>query len=219
MEDAIKVYYMDMLKMRPLELIMWLRDTATLQEAHSFYKANWDSWAPGALKFREHADKLTDLSKAAETKEKTKVEAFDQEYAEALSSIHLNANYIVIRAKAAKDESLLHNTGYVLREKGKNKKASAHGGLRKTAPVVKVRNDGPNTVSISYGKDPAAGAYQVQACKGKPTGEESWGDVGIFKTCHPRKSGLETTTWYFRVRCLGDNEVSDWSVPVGIIVT
>lgn len=203
-------------KMSPPELTSWLQDSATLQEAHPFHRANWCDWAPGALKFRQHAEALDEASKAAASKEPGAVKKRDQEFADTLASIYLNACYIVIRARAANDESVFHNCGYTIKEKtGKNAPIS----ISVLPLVVKVTTSGPGAVRVSYARDAAAGLYHIQLCKGTPTGEDSWVDGGLHKGCRPTISGLDRASWYyFRVSSHGDNVNGPWSAPVGIIV-
>ena len=215
--DPAKIFVMNHRQMSIDKLVYWLRDSATLQEAHPFHKVDWSTWAPGALKFRQHADELLDAAKAVETKEPGTVKKRDQAHEEALWSIDLNASYIAVRARAAKDDSVLSNCGYVLKEK--NKRSYTHASLRSQPSVVKLKNSGIGEVTVIFPKDPAAGAYQMQICKGHPTGDESWGEQGMYKNCRPVVTGLDRANWYyFRVRSIGDNETGPWSAPVGIIV-
>ena len=205
-------------KMNFIALTTWLLDAATLQEAHPFHSANWPDWVPGAIKFRKHADSLTSAVKAAENMDREKAKVRDQEHADALLSIKLNANYIVMRSHHEKDESLLHNVGYVLKDK--TKKSSGPTSVSSTPLVLKIKN-GPDkgAVTITFERDPAAGLYQLQICKGDPISEESWGDYSFPKGCRVVASNLDRASWYyFRVRSHGDNETSPWSCPVGIIV-
>lgn len=215
---ASDAFLMIFTKMSCTELIPWLLDTATLQEAHPFHGSNWPDWVPGASKFRQHADLLASAVKAAENKDREKVKERDQTHADTLLSVSLNANYIVMRWHHEKDESLLHNAGYVVKER--TKKGYAQTSIRHTPSDLKIKN-GPDTgsVTVRFERDPAAGLYQLQICKGEPVGEESWGDKGLYKSCRIVVNNLDRATWYyFRYRSHGDNETSPWSAPVGIIV-
>jgi len=214
---ASDVYLMQHTKMSFDELIPWLLSTAILQEAHHFHGANWPDWVPGAGKFREHADILSRSVKAAGNRDREMVRARDQAHAEALLSINLNANYIVMRALHEKNESLCQNVGYVLRTKTKRHFGTS---VRNTPLPLTLKNGpDPGTVIVRFEKDHAAGSYQLQICKGEPVGEESWGDQGIYKSCRIVVGNLERANWYyFRVRSHGDNQTSPWSPTVGIIV-
>ena len=214
------VYTMHSAKMSCTELVPWLLDTATLQEAHPFHSTNWPDWVPGAKKLREHAESLSVAVKAAENKDKEKTRERDQMHADTLLDITLNASYIVMRWHHEKDESLLHNVGHQLKEKTATKKSSGHTSVKSTPLVLWVKN-GPDisSVSVRFEKDPAAGSYQLQICKGEPIGEESWGDYCFHKSCRAIVRNLDRASWYyFRVRSHGNNETSPWSAPVGIIV-
>jgi hypothetical protein len=206
------------LKMNIPELILWLTDTAKLQEAHPFHGSNWPDWVPGPKRFRQHAEALTIGMKAAENKDREKMKVRDLEHAEALVSISMNANYIVMRAHHEKDESLLHDAGY--EEKEKTKKTHVQPTLRNRPMVIKVRNGpDPASLTVRFEKDPAAGAYELQICRGEPTGEQSWGDSLINKNCRAIVNNLTLATWvYVRGRSLGNNQAGPWSVPVGIII-
>jgi hypothetical protein len=200
------------------DLIHWLYDTATLQEAHPFHRDNWPDWVPGWGKFREHADLLAIAVKAAENKDREKTKERDQAHADTLVAVNLNANYIVMRSIHEKDESLLHNVGYQLKEK--TKKGVLSSSLRDTPLHPKAKHgEHPGSAAVTFERDPAARLYQLQICKGEPVGEESWGDYGLHKKCRVLANNLDRASWYyFRVRSHGDNEVGPWSAPVGIIV-
>ena len=216
--EASKKFVVPCTKTSYSELIPWLLDAATLQEAHPFHGTDWPGWVPGASRFREHADLLAFAVKAAENMDREKVKERDQAHADTLLSVNLNATYIVMRWHHEKDESLLHNAGYQLREN--TKKGSVRISIRKTPLDLKAKNGpGPGSTTLIYSKDPAAGIYQLQLCKGVPVGEGSWGDYGFNKSCRVVVSNLDRASWYyFRVRSQGDNETSPWSAAVGIII-
>jgi len=207
------------LKLLYPDLVSWLLDTATLQEAHAFHSANWPDWVPGAARLRQHAAALTSGMKAAENKDRLKSKELEQEHADTLQSIVLNANYIAMRALHEKDESLLHNVGYTLKDK--TKRVYGQLSIRTTPMALKVKNGpGSGKVTVWFEKDPAAGSYQLQLCKGAPAGEDSWKDVAFYKSCRNVIPNLDLASWaYFRGRSHGDNETSPWSAPVSIIVT
>ncbi|HBG04870.1 MAG: hypothetical protein A2075_00880 [Geobacteraceae bacterium GWC2_58_44] len=215
---AVEIFLMNFAKMGYTELIPWLLDTATLQEAHPFHRANWPDWVPGASKFREHAEILSVAVKAAENKDREKTKERDQKHADTLLSVNLNANYIVMRWHHEKNESLLHNAGYVLKEK--TKKSYGRSSISNRPLDLKLKNGpDPGSVTVKFEKDPAAGLYQLQICKGVPVGEESWGEQGLHKSCRFVVIDLDRASWYyFRGRSHGDNETSPWSAPVGIVV-
>jgi hypothetical protein len=214
---ASEVFIMPSVKTGYADLIPWLLNTAILQEAHHFHSQNWPDWVPGAKKFRGHAEALTIKGKAAENKDRERAKERDQEYADAMLSIRLNANYIVMRSLYEKDESLLYNVGYVLREKTRR----SYGQTLSAMPLVVKLKNGPDiaSVAVRWDRDPAAALYLLQICKGEPAGEDSWMDEGTHKSCRVIVRNLDRASWcYFRVRSIGDNESGPWSAPVGIIV-
>ena len=215
---ASELFLLPSVKMSYTELIPWLFDTATLQEAHKFHRENWPDWVPGAKRLREHAQSLTITGKAAENKDRALAKQLEQELADTLLSVRLNANYLVMRSLHEKDESLLHNVGYVLRDK--KKRSYALVSLSTIPLVIRLKNgDEIASVIVRYDRDPAAALYQLQICKGEPAGEDSWGDEGAHKGCRVIVRNLDRASWYyFRVRSYGDNESGPWSAPVGIIV-
>jgi hypothetical protein len=215
---AADTFFMKYQKMSCSDLVPWLLDTATLQEAHPFHRVNWPDWVPGAVQFRQHAEALAVAVKAAENKDREKTRERDQLHADILESVTINANYIVMRARHEKDEGLLHNVGYVLKEK--TRKNSGQPSISTTPLDLKVKNGGDaGSVALRFSKDPAAGSYQLQICKGDPAGEASWADQGIYKNCMVTVKNLERASWYyFRVRSHGNNQASPWSSAVGIIV-
>jgi hypothetical protein len=212
------IFTMACLKLPYLDLNRWLLDTATLQEAHPFHRMTWADFVPGAQRFRQHAASLSSAVIAAENKDIQKVKELEQEHKDTLLSILMNAGYIVLRYYSEKDESVLHNTGYVLKEK--TQKIYAQASIKAIPLKVHIKTGpDPGSVVISIEKDPAAGAYGIQMCKGAPTGEESWRGEDIYRRRRVIIYQLDRANWwYFRVRSYGDNETSPWSAPVGIIV-
>jgi hypothetical protein len=200
-------------------LVGWLLDSATKQEQHPYFKSGeTPEWAAGPARFRQHAVALSQKEEAAKFKDSHAMKERDQERAATLESIHNNAAYIIMRARHENDEGSLENTGHELKEKTKK----AHAPVPISSLPLKViakRGDDPGSVVLTIERDPGAGIYQVQICKGTPTGEESWQDFGNFKKVRLFIPNLERSGWYyFRVRSLGDNEASPWSAPVDIIV-
>ena len=199
-------------------LIGWLLDAALKQEEHQFHGKNTPEWVAGPPRFREHAAALSRKEDAARYKDTQAAKERDLERAAILESIHFNASYIVMRARHENDESLLHNVGYELKEKTKRPHASVSVS-KQSLKVTAKRGDQLGSVVLSIERDPGAGLYEVQFCKGPPAGEESWQTLSNFKKVRIFIPNLERSGWYyFRVRSHGDNETSPWSIPVDIIV-
>jgi len=199
-------------------LVGWLLDTATKQEDHDFHGKNTPEWAAGPPRFRGHATALSQKEDAAKYKDTQAGRDRDLERAATLESIHFNASYIIMRARHENDESLLHNVGYELKEKTKRHHASVSVS-KQSLKVTAKRGDQQGSVVITIERDPGAGLYEVQICKGAPAGEESWQALSNSKKVRIFVPNLERSGWYyFRVRSHGDNETSPWSIPVDIIV-
>lgn len=216
---ARKKFVISLFASMPLvELVPWLNDAATLQEGHHFHGANWSDWVPGPARFRQHAAALTEGMEAAKNKDKEKTRELEERHAETLLSINMNATHIVMRALHEKDESLLHNVGYILKDQSsKKEKATA----LKSQMRLKVKNlNSEGAVAVTFEKDPVAALYHLQFCKGTPSGEGSWQDHGLHRGVRVTVNDLERASWYyFRGRSHGDNETGPWSPPVGVIVT
>jgi hypothetical protein len=199
-------------------LVGWLLDAATKQEQHPHHGKNTPEWVAGPPQFRQHASALSAKEEAAKFKDTQATKERDLERAATLESIHSNACYIVMRARHENDETLLHNTGYELKEKTKR----PHAPLSISTLPLKMtakRGDQPGSAVLAFERDPGAGIYEVQWCKGAPTGEESWQTLGNFKKVRVFVPNLERAGWYyFRVRSHGNNETSPWSLPCDIIV-
>lgn len=205
-------------EMTPRELIVWLEDAATLQDAHEHIRVKKDGWVPGASQFRQHKEVLSKCLDDLAANNETKSKELDQAVAAAQEDININANYILLRARQEKSDAWLHNNGYQLKEKLKRNYSKV---IRAIACLLRAKN-GPNIgeVTLSWEKDLAAGSYQLQMCKGKPQGEESYADQGYFTKIRTVVGNLERASWYyFRIRSIGNNETGPWSEPVGIIVT
>jgi hypothetical protein len=216
--SANEYFVMNFSKMGRQELITWLLGTAVLQEKHTFHGTSMPDWVAGPDHFRRHAANLSDLDKAAENKDTQKMKQREEEFAATLLSIENNATYVVLRAKSANDESLLHGMGYEVKEKAK--RTYQHISVSRLPLPLKAERAGDGSIRLTIQKDPGAGTYQVQFCKGEPKGEDSWADYANFRTVRPLIENLDRAAWYyFRVRSHGDNETSPWSVAVGIIVT
>jgi len=215
--SANELFVMNFHKMPTRELITWCLGTAALQETNPFHATTMPDWVHGPRHFREHAANLTELDKAAENKDTAKMKERDLEQEATYHSIDINASYLVLRAKVAKDYSLLHGMGYEVKEK--TKRTHQHVPVSRVPLQVEVERAGDGAVRLKIQKDPGAGTYQVQFCKGEPKGEESWADFANFRTSRPLLQNLERASWYyFRVRSHGDNETSPWSAVVGIVV-
>lgn len=200
------------------QLIGWLLDAATKQEQHPYHSKNWPDWVAGPVRFREHVTSLSQKEEAAKYKDILALKERDLEHVATLESIHCNASYIVMRARHEKDENLLLGNGYELKEKTKRPHASASVS-RSSLKLTAKRGDHPGSLVLTIERDPGAGIYEVQFCKGAPTGEDSWQLLGNFKKVRIFIPDLERSGWYyFRVRSHGNNETSPWSVPVDIIV-
>jgi len=199
-------------------LVGWLLDTATKQEEHPTLFKDAPPWVAGPARLRQHAAALAQKEDAAKYKDIQAVKERDSERAATLESIHSNAACIIMKARFENDESLLYNNGHEVKERSKKGHTpipiSSH-----PLKVVAKRGDEPGTVVLTIERDPGAGVYEVQFCKGVPTDEESWQIFGSFKKCRIFIDHLERAGWYyFRVRSHGDNEWSPWSLPVDIIV-
>lgn len=212
------VFAMPFTKMKYPALTTWLLDTATLQEAHPFHGVNWPEWVAGKKEFRAFAATFPISVQAAENRDREKLRDRDLIHREILTSIDINANYIITRAHYEKDESLLHNSGYMFKEM--RKKYLTLASVSNVPLILKVKT-GPDKgeVTLKFEKDTAAGLYLFQLCKGEPAGEESWRDGGTSKNCQTVVRMLDRANWYyFRFRAQGNNECTPWSEPVGIIV-
>ncbi|MBJ6802722.1 fibronectin type III domain-containing protein [Geomonas propionica] len=200
------------------QLIGWLLDAATKQEQHPYHSTNTPDWVAGPVRFREHAAALSQKEEAAKYKDILAMKERDLERTAILESIHFNASYIIMRARHENDESLLQNVGHELKEKTKRTHASTSV-TRLPLKVTAKRGDQPGSMVLTIERDPGAGVYEVQYCKGAPTSEQSWQPLGNFKKVRIFVPDLERSGWYyFRVRSHGDNETSPWSAPVDIIV-
>ena len=199
-------------------LVGWLLDAAAKQEEHPYHGKNTPEWVVGPPQFRQHAAALNQKEEAAKYKDIMASKERDLERVATLESIHSNACYIVMRARHEKDESLLHNTGYELKEKTKRTHAPVSVS-RLPLKITAKRGDEAGSVVLTIERDPGAALYYVQICKGVPTGEESWQDLGSYKKVRVFVQDLERAGWYyFRVRSQGDNDTSPWSPPCDIIV-
>jgi len=123
-----------------------------------------------------------------------------------------------MKSRYENDETLLYNVGHDVKDRSR-KSPSPIPLSRLPLNVTAKRGDQPGSVVLIIERDPGAGLYEVQFCKGAPTGEDSWQTFGNFKKVRVFVPELERAGWYyFRVRSHGDNESSPWSAPVDIIV-
>lgn len=200
-------------------LVGWLLDAATKQEKHRYWLAgDAPNWAVGPARFREHAAALSQKEEAAKDKGIQAIRDRDLELEAIFESIHNNAAFFIMKARYENDPSALEGIGHQFKDN--TKKPHLHVPISSLPLKVTVkRGDEPGSIVVTIERDPGAGIYQVQICKGKPTGEESWLDHGNFKKVRVTIPGLERAGWYYiRVRSIGDNEASPWSAPVDIIV-
>ncbi|GFO54237.1 hypothetical protein GMSM_12440 [Geomonas sp. Red276] len=216
--NASDRFVMNHREMSPMDLMLYLEDTATLQDAHPKISVEKDGWVPGAPEFRQHKQRIAkELENAAALKVSTTKE-LEEARAAAVEDIMINADYMVLRARQSKDDSWLHNNGYQMKDKLKR---SLNRMISAIALVLRVKNGpGKGEVTVSWDKDPVAGSYQLQFCKGEPQGDESYADHAYCTKVRTVISNLDRANWYyFRGRSIGHNETGPWSDPVGIIVT
>lgn len=216
--NAADRFHMNQADMDPPEFAMWLDDTATLQAAHTKISTQKDEWVPWAPQFRGHKEAISKEWEKAVAMNVATTKELEEATAAALEDVYINASYLVLRAKHEKDDAWLHNNGYQLKEKVKR---TYDRGVSSVPLVPRVKN-GPNIaeVTVSWERDPGAGSYLLQICKGHPQGEESYADYGYLKKVRTVVGNLERACWYyFRVRSIGNNESGPWSEPVSIIVT
>ncbi|WP_224963115.1 fibronectin type III domain-containing protein [Geomonas subterranea] len=216
--NVTDIFVMNHADMDPPEFILWLDDAATLQAAHPLISTQKDQWAPGEVQFRAHKEAISKAWERASALNVCSTKELDAARAAALEDVNINASYLVLRAKHGKDDAWLHNNGYQAKEKTKrihDRSVSA------VALNLKAKN-GPSIgeVSLNWDRDPGAGSYQLQICKGHPQGEESYVDYGFLKKVRTVIGNLERASWYyFRIRSIGNNEFGPWSAAVSIIVT
>lgn len=216
--NAADRFLMNHAEMAPPDLMLWLEDAATLQAAHEKISALTEDWVPWAPHFRARKEAIARELQNAAAQNLTTTKALEEVTAATVEDVIINANYLVLRARREKDDAWLHNNGYQWKEKPTRVYDRAVSAI---ASLLRLKN-GPNIseVTVSWDKDPGAGSYQLQICKGHPQGDESFGDYGFFKKVRVVAGNLERASWYyFRVRSIGNNEAGPWSEPVGIIVT
>lgn len=211
-------FVMNHASMAPPQFVTWLDDAATLQAAHIKISTLMDSWVPTSPQFRDHKENIeSEWQKALALNLRT-TKGLQMATAAAVEDVYINAAYLVIRAKNDRDETWLYNNGFTLKEKTKRVYARP---VSLFGHVLRVKN-GPQIgeVTVSWDKDPGAGSYQLQICKGHPQGEESFEDYGQLTLVRTIIAKLERANWYyFRVRSVGNNEYGPWSEPVAIIIT
>ncbi len=216
--NAADRFLMNHAAMAPSQLATWLNDAATLQDAHAKISTQIDHWVPWSPQFRSHRESIeTEVQKALALNVRTTKE-LQGATAAAIEDVNINAAYLVIRAKCEKDEAWLHNNGYTLKEKAKR----VYDRPVSTSSLALRAKNGPNAgqVILSWDRDPGAGSYQLQICKGHPQGEESFVDYAYLTKVRTTADSLERASWYyFRIRSVGNNETGPWNEAVGIIVT
>lgn len=216
--SASEKLVMNHAEMDPPQLVLWLGGAATLQAAHAKISALEEKWVPWAPHFMAHKEAISREWERALALNVPTTKELDATVAAALEDVHINASYIVLRARQEKDDAWLRDNGYQPKEKPKrvyDRSVSAD------ALGVKAKN-GPEIgdVTLTWERDPGAGSYQLQICKGHPQGEESYGDYGYLTKVRTVISNLERASWYyFRIRSIGNNEFGPWSEPTSIIVT
>lgn len=216
--NASDTFQMNHADMDHPELVLWLEDAATLQAAHPLISVKKDEWVPGSTQFWQHKEAISKQWEAAQAANQESTKELEEAIAAALADININAGYLKLRAKHENNDAWLHNNGYQPKERTKRNFDKA---VRAVALLLRLKHGpGPGAVSVNWDRDPAAGTYQLQICKGHPQGEESFVDQGHFKKVRAVIKNLDRASWYhFRVRSIGNNEVGQWSEPVGIIVT
>lgn len=207
-------------KMKLYELIGWLLNTAGTQEKDPiFSEENRPKWVAGPPEFRGHAQALSQKADAAKNKDVQLMKEFEEERASTLTSIQINAAYLVIRAHHNQEHGLLLGKGYQVKERSRKPRGPSPPISSLPLKVTAKRGDKEGSAVLIIERDPGAAIYQVDYCVGAPTGEESWQRLGSYKRVRIVLNNLQRAGWYyFRARSQGDDEVGPWSMPVDIIV-
>jgi hypothetical protein len=206
--------------MRNHEMIGWLLDTAGKQEKDPiFSEEDRPKWVAGPPEFRGHASALSQKADAAKNKDTQLVKEFEQERISTLTSIHINAAYVVMRAHHSQEHGLLQGKGYEIKEETKRTRGASPSVSSQPLKATVRRGDKEGSAVLTIERDPGAAIYEVQFCIGAPTGEDSWQPVGSYKRVRIFLENLQRAGWYyFRVRGHGDNEEGPWSAPLDIII-
>lgn len=188
--------------MRTHELIGWLLDTAGKQEKDPIFgEEDRPKWVAGPPEFRGHASALSQKSDAAKKKDIQLMKDFEQERASTVTSIHINAAYVVMRAHHSQEHGILEGKGYEFKEKTRKPRGASPSVSSLPLKVTARRGDKEGSAVLAIERDPGAGIYEVQFCIGVPTGEESWQPLGSYKKVRIFLDHLQRAGWYyFRVR-------------------
>lgn len=221
-DDMYKILDPNVRKQTYPQLNITLLTIADCLERHHFFKDNWEHYVPGPSNFRGHASELAELSPAAERGDSDVKAAREEARLRAELSIHVAADYMVIRAVEQKNPALLHDTGIPLKVKPTNKNGKAV-----SAASVQI------ILTVSHlGKEPGVallkgkhirngGPYHLQFCKGEPVSEQSWiNSDGHYKTCgRIVLRNLESANrYYFRIRSDGPDGPGPWSQAVCLVI-
>ncbi|MCM0082853.1 hypothetical protein L4X63_14760 [Geomonas sp. Red32] len=201
------------------EMVTTLISTGTALKGHKFFGAQggWPDWLEGADHYLGYADNLRVLDGEYRAGNKTKKDELDSMRERGAFSYQLGSQYVTMRAYELKNPDLLLNTFPL---KGVGSKASASSPM--AVSMILTAKNGSRGQAILRGHHMAnGGPYQLQYCKGNPTGEESWTTmIEHYRTCGKMVvSNLDPVSLYFfRSRHNGPNGPGPWSPPVSLII-
>ncbi|MBJ6727352.1 hypothetical protein [Geomesophilobacter sediminis] len=204
-------------KLTNFELIVRFAAIGDLLAVHPAYQDPFPDGLADAAQIKAMVASFKVKVDAAAGQDRARVAERNKAREELVLAVTLVARYIEIRATIRQDPSMLEHTGFRIKSRGSKSSAAAT-----VSPEVyslkKGNEDG--SVVVTAKRHPGKVSYIIEMCKGDPANGGIWTYIGHFLQCKNVITKLETAMKvYFRIRYDINGNLSEWSAPVGIIVT
>ena len=186
--------------------------------AHSEFQDPFPPTIPNAGELREIGNHHATISNEALTGDRGKIAARDAFRLKAEVNTAITVQWAVMRSIRENNPGLIANLGVEPQKRATTR--SSHPPLV-GAPVNLVVKHGPlSGIVLVSTKVQGAITYELEACQGDPTQEESWSAQGQYPGCRKMElRGLEPgKVYHFRVRCFGASGRGPWSSIVSLMV-
>jgi len=202
------------------DLVIYSKNVADCLRVHPAYQGAFPEVVANSDQLTDKAERLNALALAVKNREMQKIPERNYARADLVQAVTGNALYTVMMYFKTGDLSVIRNTGHIY-----NTKPSKAGNVLTGPPEcpenLTVVHGHPTTVVVKANKPKrGTGPFWLQMCVGEPTSEESWQDVGHFKSCKSIvvKDLTPGQKYSFRIRTHSDEfGPGPWSPVVGII--
>lgn len=219
MENFLETLDTNFGKLTNNELIVRFSAIGDLMMVHPSYQDEpFPKDIAGAAQIKGMVGTFKNKVDAAAGQDRGRVAERNKAREELVLAVTLMARFIEILATARQNASMLEHTGFRIKNKVGTRSSAALVMNPEIYNLKKGTVDG--SVVVTARRHPGRVSYIIEMCKGDPANGGLYTYVGHFLNCKNEVRGLEPASRiYFRTRYDINGNLSDWSIPVPIIVT